>query len=182
MDLKPFYYVRHGATEWNLEGKLQGQQDIPLNEIGIQQAQDIIQTINTLPISNVFYSPLKRAAQTANMACNDLTCPKISLDDLKECDWGSLEGTRERRAIGRMEETGYDGESTESYKARIVKGINYALSHEGIPLIVAHGGTYHMLVSLLGVESQNIKNCEILLFTPPSNSQNKWVVSKVLSN
>lgn len=179
MQLKPFYYMRHGETEWNAEGKLCGQQDIPLNEVGMQQAESAVSIINTLPVSNVFYSPLQRAAQTADIACRDLICSKISLDDLKECFWGSLEGTREPRATARMQEPGYDGESTESYRARIIKGINHALSHEGIPLIVAHGGMYHMLVSLLNIDGKSIKNCEVLLFTPPSAGHQRWVITTV---
>lgn len=37
----PFYFVRHGQTDWNSEGKLMGQNDIPLNNIGIKQAQEV---------------------------------------------------------------------------------------------------------------------------------------------
>lgn len=81
--------------------------------------------------------------------------------------------------MGRMQEPGYDGESIESALARVIKGINYALSHEGTPLIVAHGGIYHILVVSLGIEDKSMGNCEVVLFTPPLNSNGRWTVSKV---
>ncbi len=146
---------------------------------GKQQAESIIAIVDTLQVSNVFYSPLKRAAQTADIACKNLVCPKIPLDELKECYWGSLEGTCEPRATARMLEPGYDGESVASYTGRIIKAINHALSHEGVPLIVAHGGMYYMLVSLLQATGKDIGNGEILLFTPPSDSQSQWTIVTV---
>lgn len=178
--LKPFYFIRHGETAWNAERKLQGQTDIPLNDSGMQQAVSLQALVSKLSVTNIFHSPLKRAAQTAELACTSLICPKVALDELKECYYGSLEGKPSTgRSSERTKQPGYDGETNANYSARIIKGVNYALSHEGIPLIVGHGGTFDMLTCMLNIPYVNIKNCTLLLFTPPTDSQSPWIITEI---
>lgn len=65
------YIVRHGQTDWNLEGRYQGRTDIDLNETGIKQAEKIRQELKSVKFDKVFSSPLKRAYKTAQIICND---------------------------------------------------------------------------------------------------------------
>lgn len=59
--------VRHGETEWNSEGILQGKTDIPLNDLGIQQAEECADYLSQFQWDVVITSPLKRAKQTAEI-------------------------------------------------------------------------------------------------------------------
>ena len=56
---------RHGATDWNIEGRYQGQSDVPLNEQGCQQADGLADELALTPIDAIYASNLRRAWQTA---------------------------------------------------------------------------------------------------------------------
>ncbi|HJV46749.1 MAG TPA: histidine phosphatase family protein [Bacillota bacterium] len=60
-----FYLIRHGETNWNREGKIQGHTDIPLNEEGISQAERVAYRLSNIPIDAICTSDLSRAVQTA---------------------------------------------------------------------------------------------------------------------
>ncbi len=57
--------VRHGQTDWNLEGRYQGQSDVSLNEKGIAQAKSLIEKLKEYTFAAIFTSDLMRARQTA---------------------------------------------------------------------------------------------------------------------
>ena len=57
--------VRHGETEWNHLRRIQGQIDIPLNDVGLRQAQAVGRRLAQLPIEAVYTSDLRRASDTA---------------------------------------------------------------------------------------------------------------------
>lgn len=91
------YLLRHGETEWNLDGRLQGQQDSPLTELGRRQAQlygDLLAAIfaaGDLPHLQV--SPLGRAQQTANlMRARFMAAPYLVEPRLTEVGFGDWEG------------------------------------------------------------------------------------------
>jgi len=85
------YLVRHGETDWNLNHKMQGQVDVPLNATGLNQAEKLKETLEHYDFDICYCSPLKRAAKTAEIATNGRV--KIVFDDdLKERGYGSLEG------------------------------------------------------------------------------------------
>ena len=67
------FVTRHGQTEWNALGKLQGRQDIELNKVGIEQAIMTSKKIKNENIDIIITSPLKRARETANIINKKLT-------------------------------------------------------------------------------------------------------------
>ena len=83
------YIVRHGQTDWNVEGRYQGRIDIELNETGINQAKEIFEELKNVKFDIVFSSPLKRALQTAKIISNH----DIVIDNrlIERCN-GDLEG------------------------------------------------------------------------------------------
>ena len=83
------YIVRHGQTDWNLEGRYAGRKDLELNAKGIEQAQSIYNELKDVKFDKVISSPLKRAYKTATIITN---C-EISVDDriIERCN-GELEG------------------------------------------------------------------------------------------
>ena len=83
------YVVRHGQTDWNLEGRFQGRIDIPLNEKGKSQAKKTKEKLEGIKFDKVFSSPLKRALETAKI----ITDEPIDIDDriIERCN-GQLEG------------------------------------------------------------------------------------------
>ena len=63
--MKRIYLIRHGQTDWNVEGRWQGNLDVPLGEIGYKQAQALADTLQDRPISAIYSSDLMRAVKTA---------------------------------------------------------------------------------------------------------------------
>jgi len=90
------YLVRHGQTDWNLEGRNQGQADIGLNRTGVQEAKNISEQLAGIKFDACFSSPLKRALKTCQIIYNG----DIIIDErLKERSNGELEGKTDWRGI-----------------------------------------------------------------------------------
>ena len=90
-----FYLVRHGQTDWNRAGKIQGTTDIPLNETGRQQAEQLATVLKERSgypaktrIDAVYASPLARAFQTAEILAKEEKLPLRRLTGLRERDFG----------------------------------------------------------------------------------------------
>ena len=88
--------TRHGQTEWNVLGKVQGRADIKLNEKGIQQAKETGKALNEEKIDLIICSPLKRAKQTAEIINKDRNIPIIYDEDVIERDFGEFEGINKK--------------------------------------------------------------------------------------
>lgn len=85
--------IRHGETKWNTEHRIQGQTDIPLNAVGVKQAQRIAKQLKGYPIQNFYASPLKRAYRTARIIhAHHGDTSLTTHDDLKERNFGVGEG------------------------------------------------------------------------------------------
>jgi broad specificity phosphatase PhoE len=87
------WLVRHGQTDWNIEGRFQGQSDIPLNEAGLEQAQILSEKLmNEDSFVAIFSSDLKRAYRTAEIIAEPIGL-KIQIDPrLREVNQGEWEG------------------------------------------------------------------------------------------
>ena len=86
------YVIRHGQTDWNIENRLQGSTDIPLNDVGIKQAQESALKLKNIYFDFIISSPLKRAFETANQVNKYHNVEILSDNQLKERFFGDLEG------------------------------------------------------------------------------------------
>lgn len=91
--MNKLYIVRHGKTDWNIKGLLQGSADIEVNEEGIAQAKELAKNINIDQIDICICSPLKRTRKTADILVGDKK--EIIYDDLLiERGFGNYEGKK----------------------------------------------------------------------------------------
>lgn len=91
--MNKLYIVRHGKTDWNVKGLLQGSTDIELNEEGILETKELAKKVNLDEIDICICSPLKRTKQTAAILIRNKV--KIIYDDLiKERGFGDYEGKK----------------------------------------------------------------------------------------
>ena len=139
---RPFWFLRHGETDWNASGLSQGRTDIPLNDIGRAQADRAAGQLVARGIARVHASPLARAAETARIVAARLALPVSFDDDLMETRFGVQEG----QPMGDWYDGWVDGtvmpegcETFAALRARAVAAVNRATAAPGLVLIVAHG-------------------------------------------
>lgn len=92
-----FYLIRHGQTDWNRVGKIQGRTDIPLNEAGLLQARQLARAVSgrlerERGAAAVYSSTLQRALQTTREVAEACCLPVKPLVSLRERDFGLWEG------------------------------------------------------------------------------------------
>lgn len=87
------FIIRHGQTDWNVQHRLQGSTDIPLNEYGISQAERLAQRLKEEQFAAVYSSPLSRAYETAKIATkHHQNIPITKVSHLAEFNLGRFEG------------------------------------------------------------------------------------------
>jgi 2,3-bisphosphoglycerate-dependent phosphoglycerate mutase len=85
-----FWLVRHGQTDWNVEGRFQGQAEMPLNETGEDQVKELAQKLRKTNFHGIYSSDLKRALDTARYLANG---NHVQIDRrLREVNQGEWEG------------------------------------------------------------------------------------------
>ena len=161
-----FIIARHTTTDWNIEGRIQGQTDTELNEVGKKEALALAEKLLPLSISKIVSSDLKRAFQTAQIINQKLNVPLILDRRLRECSFGSLEGLNRSGAFSKYgpeiirdwedQYLNYDflrfgGETREIVLQRHQEVIRSYFS-EGATLIVGHGRGLNTLLYQLGIE------------------------------
>lgn len=141
-------FVRHGQTDWNAQGIIQGQTDIPLNDEGISQANALSKRLSLEePIWDaVISSDLRRARETAEIIARRLAIPLLAADPrFRERYFGEIEGTTE---LERLQQWGSDWrehylgmETNEAMRARGKEAIANLMNHKDNRnvLIVSHG-------------------------------------------
>lgn len=184
MNLEKFYFIRHGETAWNAKNIVMGQQDIFLNNIGINQARHAQKYFAKVKIKTIFSSPLMRAQQTANIINEVLRCPMIVVDELKECNWGEFEGNLQHgsrlfnvvlQKWWQNDLGDYKVEKFPDFLSRINIGLNHIAKHGENFLIVAHGGVYTILKHILHVSNYNhLSECIPVCFKRKSKENNMW--------
>ena len=145
--------ARHGETDWNRERRFQGHADVPLNDAGRAQAAQLAARLADEPFSSVYTSPLRRAAETAELVAARLGVEVRPHVALKEVDVGSWSGLSVQDVEARYPEEyarwlenrasgWHDGETWEELAARVVAGLHeIARGHPGEHVLaVTHGG------------------------------------------
>jgi broad specificity phosphatase PhoE len=152
--------VRHGETEWNAAGRVQGHEDIPLNERGRAQVAATASALSGIPVAAVYSSDLERAAETGRILAAPHGLKVIVTPCLRERCWGAWEG----RTMAEIEETDaamagrwrnhewVTPEMAEEYEAlhdRVVGEVQrIAEAHDGETVVVAtHGGAVKVIVA-----------------------------------
>lgn len=149
-------FLRHGPTQWNEAGRIQGHTDIPLSEAGLARMAGL-----RLPFTcpRIYCSPLLRARQTAEA----LGLDKLMLDDrLREQHWGDWEGLSRDEILVRHGDDAFlkvgsargaefrplGGESTGELHARVAAFLRDAAAGEGDAVVVAHLGVVRAAYTL----------------------------------
>lgn len=86
------YITRHGETVWNLERRMQGHNDSPLSELGLQQAGWLRERLTDISFDAVYSSPSLRALRTAEIICSTRTIEIVREPGLMEIGLGAWEG------------------------------------------------------------------------------------------
>ena len=145
------WLVRHGETEWARLGKHTGRTDIPLTELGREQAASVAARLAGRPFALVLSSPLSRALDTARLAG---FADRVRTDeDLLEWDYGADEG-RTTPEI-RVDRPGWtiwgdgpkDGETIDEVATRVDRVIAAAREQPGDVLVFAHGHVLRILAA-----------------------------------
>lgn len=156
---RSFYFLRHGQTAWNVEGRFQGHTDIPLNETGLAQAHDAARILASCPIDLIVASPLIRACRTAEIVAEKLGKPLLFDDELKERPFGRFEGlvvSEVKAQFGLqpherlVKHLPPDAEQWHETRARALRVIGRWLTDrpDETLLFVAHGGLFDALHEL----------------------------------
>ncbi|WP_144637896.1 histidine phosphatase family protein [Bordetella genomosp. 13] len=158
-----FWFIRHGETAWNLERRLQGWKDIPLNPLGVDQAARVADRLYTearqTPFAALYSSDLQRAHHTAVPAAEKLGLRVRTEPGLRERGFGVLEGLfydslddqapeaaaawKSRDPVRTLE----GGETLGQFQARIVAAVDdIAVRHAGERVLAfTHGGVLDII-------------------------------------
>jgi len=168
-----FYFLRHGETETNRLKTIAGSTDVELNETGRAQARAAIELVRPLGVTHIASSNLRRARDTAVIISGALKLPHVVVAGLAERNWGALEGKPQG-----LRERGVTPPGAET-AAQFISRTRAALAEvdaRGVPLIVAHSGTFRVLCRLLALEApgETVANCRPVRFTPPGREGAGW--------
>jgi broad specificity phosphatase PhoE len=171
MPVPVIYYIRHGETAWNAEGRFQGSQDIPLNALGRAQAVASGEILKRLlardgcEAQSLPYvaSPLGRARTTMELLRGVMALPAsgYAIDDrLREIGYGRWEGLTLPEmeandpatfALRQVDKWTVAAPAGESYASVTLRMRQWFESLAGDTVTVAHGGTMRALMVALGV-------------------------------
>lgn len=170
------YIVRHGETDWNVEGRYQGRQDTELNEKGRSQAREIKEKLKDVKFDKIISSPLKRAYETAEIIANGFP---IEVDSrLIERSNGELEG-KLREEIHQIvnyndpKETRYGIENINDLRARVFDFCKHLeeISEGKNVLVVTHAGVciyvrcyFEGEPPEMNYRSYRLNNCEVITY------------------
>ncbi|MFA5998571.1 MAG: histidine phosphatase family protein [Candidatus Babeliales bacterium] len=166
-----FYFVRHGQTDHNI-GLVKKNLDVPLNQVGLQQATMVKSYIAKLPIKTICYSPLKRAKQTKDIINAGLGIPEVKIPELAE---GTGDFFSELQSVKSKQMP--ISKNLKKFLKRVTKGLRKALQYPAPVLIVAHGGVYSALCRILNIDSDEwvVANCTLMHFY--KNRDGNWSVN-----
>ena len=148
--------LRHGQTDWNIDLRLQGSSDIPLNETGINQATVAGSKLSRADWDVIIASPLSRARDTAQIVAQQLAMPVVIVPELVERSFGVAEGVihAEWRKMYESNEHIEGRESIEDLRARCELLLQLiATEYDGLRVLaISHGA---LIRKVLRIVSEN---------------------------
>lgn len=181
--MKEILLIRHGETDWNAQGRLQGTLDTPLNGNGIRQAGIAAKALKGHGIQIIYASPMLRARKTAELIAEETGASLIFRESLREKDFGAMQGMspkeidavygdvlHEMRSVLDLAPNG--SESNREVMLRLQPVIDEINAVKERVLIVTHGAVARILYRMLAKPTEDefhqfrLENCEILRFTP----------------
>lgn len=152
------FLVRHGATDWNVTKRAQGQADVPMNTLGYQQAEEAAERLETESIGAVYASDLQRASETAKAIARRHGL-EVAVDDrLREIDQGDWTGLTPNEIAQRWpEQWGMarhytprpGGETPQQVRERALAALEHIVrAHPADEVVVcSHGGTIRWIAA-----------------------------------
>lgn len=161
--MKRIYLIRHGQTDWNVEGRWQGSLDVPLGEVGHKQARALAEALIDRPINAIYSSDLIRALATAEPLAKSRRLPVMRDARLRELNLGVLQGLTHDEIVMKypaemkgmeadyMDYVVPEGESRRTLQARAFDAWQEIVTtEEKAPIaIFTHGGTIRLLLMKL---------------------------------
>ena len=158
--------IRHGETNWNIEGRYTGQSDIPLNTLGFQQAESLATKLRADKIDAIYSSDLQRASETARILRTDNDIPLYLDARLREIHQGEWEGLYfneiyvwyrqawEQRKNTSLEVVSPGGETVGEVRQRVLEVVREIIDqHSGETIaIVSHG----LVLVIIQVEANGL--------------------------
>lgn len=176
------YVVRHGQTDYNINGLFQGRKDIPLNSVGIKQAEETAQKFKNIPLDIILVSPLTRAKETAKYISNVTGIKPVIEQDLIERNFGDMEGKPNREDCNIKMLLDYEKnynicnvEPIQSLFKRVSDCLDKIIDkYMGKNVVlVTHGGVaqaidiyFHGFPENKDLQSIALKNCEVREYVP----------------
>ncbi|GMA52385.1 phosphoglycerate mutase [Alicyclobacillus contaminans] len=158
------WLVRHGQTDWNLERRIQGWRNVPLNEAGAEQARALAERLVDTHFDGLYSSDLDRARQTAEILHTVMDCPLHIEPLLRERRFGPRETTlradadactphRPAHDYPPIDTTQMDEEEPDVFAARVQRFLTKMtqLHQTGRILAVTHGGFIRAAISVTGL-------------------------------
>ena len=172
--------LRHAQTEWNKMGCVQGWSKIGLNRYGIKQTQRFCGILRKDYWDLVISSDLTRTIQTARGIAEYLNVPIITMQNLRERNYGELEGLLKDEINSKYPQLNYlstipGGESYKSFYKRVIRGFQDIVNCYGDYrlIIVTHNGVLQIMATCLGISGEwdNLSYAEVMYENGKANRQ-----------
>ena len=166
------YLIRHGETDWNLDLRVQGNKDIPLNETGIKQAEILADYFSKFSIDAIYSSDLIRAYETACFIGKKTHNNVTRMEELREINMGLWEGNFWEKIKIEYHDFIYnwendlenipipEGESYGMVQKRMTKAFSNIISNhknDSNIIVVSHGLALRIFIAyILGLKIQNV--------------------------
>lgn len=164
--------ARHGETDWNVERRVQGHSDTPLNDTGRAQARALAEELAGERIDAVYSSDLVRAHETARIVAEPRGLDVTAIRDLREKHFGTWEGLTDLEINERFPQTldtswrdWGDAETRHEMADRVLGALHrIAETHPGQRvLVVSHGGPLRAVLGHCGIDGvARIDNCHVV--------------------
>lgn len=196
--MKTIVFLRHGETAWNYQGRFQGQEDLPLNDTGRNQACEAGRHWGYTEFDSVLVSPLQRAVDTAKLMLRDRELDYVISDDIQETNGGQWQGMLftdiaerwpDEHAAFRLPNIDagpVGGETPRASGTRTAKAVLRALEDVNVLLVISHGNAMRAATHLLiGHDDEDyasvprLQNCKAHVLQSNTGAMGSFTLTQV---